>query len=258
MSATIVNYSASTNDPELPHICTSNAVRSATVVASTTETGRDVTTVKSPATYNGWRPSALPATVTATITAQSINYIALFGVFTGVTVTVAYSLNGTDFTDYGTQVMTSDGALIVLGDTVASVTHIRASFSVGTPTVYNMSAGLSFVPENGMISGFKPGALNFEHEYTNTESENGQILGRSVTKTGMTERIDIDVVTRSWINANWLMLRDLLKSEGVYFIWHPEIYPAECVYGMCSNSPSVSYSDQIYMSFSFTIAGPIL
>ena len=261
MSMTVISYlvagSAEDRDPSLPHICVSDLIKSATLAATTTEVGRSVATVKSPTTYNGWRPSASTSTITATLaSAQSIDYIALFGDFAGITITAQYSTDGSTYTTLGDGIPADSGAFLVLGDTVENVTHVRVSFAGGVPTIYNLSAGLSFIPENGMPVGFAPGRLNFDDEYTNTESASGQILGRALLRSGVTESVEIDAIDRAWIDTNWLTLRKLLRTQGAYVAWNPLLYPKEGIYGMASKSPSVSYSDPMYMAISLEFKGP--
>lgn len=261
MSMTVINYlvagSAENRDPSLPHICISDAIKKATVTATTTEVGRNVTSVKSPTTYNGWRPTASASTITAALaSAQSIDYIALFGDIAGITITAQYSADGVSYTAIGDGIPAESGAFLALGDTAENVTHIRVSFTGGIPTIYNLSAGLSFIPENGMPVGFAPGRLNFEDEYTNTESASGQILGRALLRSGITETVEIDAINRAWIDTYWLQLRQLVRTQGAYVAWNPLMYPKEVIYGMASKSPSVSYSDPLYMAISLEFKGP--
>lgn len=261
MSITVINYlvagSVENRDPSLPHICVSDLVKNSTVTASTTETGRDVASVKSPTTYNGWIPTASTSSVIAEFaSAHSIDYISVFGTMSGISVTAEYSLNGVDYTVFGDVIPADNGAVVFVGDTVDLVTHVRVSFSGGIPAIYNMSSGLSFIPENGMPVGFAPGRLNFEDEYTNTESVNGQILGRALLRSGVTETVNISSIGRAWVDNNWLELRRLLRTEGVYVAWNPLGYPTEVIYGMASKSPGVSYSDPLYMTISLEFKGP--
>ena len=107
-----------------------------------------------------------------------------------------------------------------------------------------------------MPVGFAPGRLNFEDEYTNTESASGQILGRALLRSGVTETVEIDAINRAWVDANWLTLRKLLRTQGAYVAWNPLLYPKEVIYGMASKSPNVSYSDPLYMAISLEFKGP--
>jgi hypothetical protein len=261
MSITVISYlvagSVENRDPSLPHICVGDIIKNSTLTASATEVGRSVTSVKSPATYNGWRPDSSSSSVIAEFAAaQDIDYVALFGDVAGITVTAQYSTNGVDYTDIGDAIPGESGIFLALSDTIENVTHIKVVFAGGIPTVYNLSTGLSFIPENGMPVGFAPGSLNFDDKYTNTESVNGQILGRALLRSGVKESVNITAIGRSWIDSNWLDLRGLLRTEGAYIAWNPENYPTEVIYGMASKSPTVTYSDPVYMSIGLEFEGP--
>lgn len=261
MSITVLNYTVLSAEPErdvnLPHVCVSENIKNSTITASTTDSSYSTSSLKSPATYGGWKPTSSTSNIVfAFASAASVDYLGLYGDCSGITVTASYSTDGSTYTQIGSAVATEYGSLLFLQDKVDSVTHVKLEFSGGLPVVYTVSSGLSYIMENGLSTGFGPGRLNYEDEYTNTESEGGQILGRAVTRTGVDEDFRISSVTRSWVDSYWLEMRDLLRRNGAFVAWNPGEYQTEVMYGMLTDNPSVSYGDPLYMDINMSFRGP--
>lgn len=253
----IVTAPGITRDLSLPHICVSNNVKNATIAASSAFAGFPADSIKSPPTYSGWQPSSSTSDFIITFSpAISVNYFGMFMRGKNISITVSYSIDGTNYTSLGEKLTSTDGAILFLSEQVNNVVKIKVEFSGGQPVVYNASAGLAFIPENGLSDGFAPSHLNYRDDYSNTESEGGQILGRSVIRTSQSEQVQISSIERSWVDTNWINLRELLRSNAAYVAWNPSGYPNEVIYGMTDSNPQVSYSDAIFMDMSLSFKGP--
>lgn len=242
-----------------PRICVVNQVTAATMSASTSATGYDAISVRGPQTYGGWKPTAVTATLLATFAGTfAVDYAGLYITDPqGCTFRPQY-WNGSTYVNLGADVTpTQAGPVLWLFNSV-NTSRIRFNITGGTgmPTVATMKAGAATVLPQGLPSGYRPSYLNPVDTLSNTFSEGGQILGSQLMSSMAREDVTLDNIAPSWIRSNWPTVRDLMRTEGVFWAWNADDYPDELMYGGLKDSPVAEYSSTLYMRLSFSLEGP--
>lgn len=74
--------------------------------------------------------------------------------------------------------------------------------------------------QRGFYGGFSPPSLNEQIDVTNNKSESGQYLGRSIVRNGVSPiTIELDPVTRAWVDTVWTPFRDHADLLPFVFKW---------------------------------------
>jgi NADPH-dependent glutamate synthase beta subunit-like oxidoreductase len=87
-------------------------------------------------------------------------------------------------------------------------------------------------------------------------SEGGQILGSMRVRSLMDQDIALERLEPAWVRSDWDDVRVAMRTEGVYFAWNADDYPAEVVYGMVTGVPRAEYTSPTFMAVKFSISGP--
>lgn len=243
----------------LPRLCVHTWVPDSTISADSEGTNSPAVAVRSPLTYSYWQASSMPAVLTVDFgQARSISYAAVYARIPDVSVQFTLeTYDGSTWSEPADSVSVArDGSIVWLFDS-HSATQARVTVSGDdAPMVATFQVGQATAIPMGLQSGFAPGALNPQDEYSNTVSEGGQILGRSVRRVGTEQSLDIEPIEPDWVRDEWPQLRRLFRNRGVWLVWNPQDYPREVVYGMAQDTPSTSYTSPLYMRLSMTIEGP--
>lgn len=242
-----------------PRVCVLNEVTDATMSASTEAAGYEAVAARGPQTYNGWKPTAVTATLTATFSgSKSINYVAIYVTDPQGCTFRPQTWNGSSYDNKGADVtLTEAGPVLWLIDSESkSRVRINVTGGTGMPIIATMKAGLCTVMPMGMPTGFAPAYLNPQDDMRNVFSEGGQILGSQLISSMAKEDVSIDTVEASWVRTNWPTVRDAMRTEGVFFAWNPDDYPDELVYGGVVGAPRVEYTSNLYMRVAFSLEGP--
>jgi len=242
-----------------PRLCVVNQVTAATMSASTEAAGYEAVSVRGPQTYGGWKPTAVTATLLATFTgAADVDYVGLYITDPqGCTFRPQY-WNGSTYVNLAADVTpTQAGPVLWLFDSV-NTSRIRINVTVGSgnPTVATMKAGEATVLPQGLPSGYRPSYLNPVDTLLNVFSEGGQILGSQLQASMAREDVTLENIDPGWVRTNWPDVRDLMRTEGVFWAWNADDYPDEMMYGGLVEQPTVEYSSTLYMRLSFSLEGP--
>ncbi len=84
--------------------------------------------------------------------------------------------------------------------------------------------------QRGLGTGFEPMALGSENEPINSESSNGDFIGRSLKKRPMKAILSFSNLTPSWIRTNWQGLLNDLETRPFFVLPAPADFPDESVY----------------------------
>jgi hypothetical protein len=243
----------------LPRLCVVNSVTTATMTGSTEAAGYEAVAARGPQTYTGWKPTAVTATLLATFTgAADVDYVGIYILTTGGCTFRPQYWNGSTYVNLGADVTPTEvGPVLWLFNSV-NTSRIRINVTGGStmPVIATLKAGEATVFPNGMPPGYKPSYLNPQDELTNSFSQGGQILGSELVSSKAREEVNIDKLEASWVETNWPGIRDAMRTEGAFFAWNADDYPAHLIYGGLMGVPVADYSDNLNMHIQFALEGP--
>ena len=248
-------------DPWEPRLFILNRVKTATVTASTADTGHAATAVVGPQTYSTWSPLSFPAWVRAQLAASySINFVAAYIADGGGCTFVAETWNGSAWVACGTSVLVTTRTAVVWYFDARTTNDVRLYVTDVTgatqPYIANLKCGTASVCPVGIPSGFVPGSISPDNEYTNTMTNGGQILAAERIRSEMMQAVTLEKVEPAWVRSDFAVIAETMRTEGVYFAWNADDYPDELVYGMVDGKPQASYSSPTFMQASFSLRGP--
>lgn len=187
--------------------------------------------------YTFWRVGAGTYYLQAVFpSAQTINSWAMYSqtLFEeGATIQLKYSTNGgASWNNAGAAVAPVDNAPIykVLS---APISAARWRFEIVTPATVDigiLSFGQDFTFERGCWVGFAPPLLARDTDITNTVSQNGVWLGRTIIREGVMFDFSLDKLTPGWVRTYWHPFVKHAELEPWFLLWNKTTYPSEAAY----------------------------
>lgn len=112
----------------------------------------------------------------------------------------------------------------VLGWKYDQVTYryyrMRVWASAGVPTIGLICSGLKMTFEVGFYGGFTPADWNDEAEVSNSRSDKGLFLGRSIARFGLRDfAINLSPVTHAWVDNVWMPFKTHAQRYPFIFAW---------------------------------------
>jgi len=218
--------------------------RNALTAASFTATSGDETAAAllTPSTWERWRAaSSGEATITATLDeTATINYVGLAGyALVGASVVVQYSADDTSAFTTITTITPSDPACCMVQFEPVTALRVRLVItSVTTPELAVWYAGEVLELERPTRGGVKPAPLNRQASYSTEFSAGGNILGRVINRSGRGTSISLRNLTDSWYRSQFDPFVQSAQTTPFFYLWDPQNYPNDCIYGVASNDIS--------------------
>ena len=251
------------------------------VTASTSAAGFEASAMGNAFTYELWKPSVLPATITIDAGTQAtVDYMA-FGAHSlnGCEVTLYSSPNGIDYTERRQAIIDSRSAAMflftpvmarywrieILGWAVESTLSLDFINQVYQAGNYQAGAtggayvgllylGRALAMQRGIYQGHTPGTLSPQVEIQPSKSEGGQWLGRSVVRRGYATDYSWKNLKADWVRAELKPFMTAAITTPFFIAWHPEEYADEVLMGWVDKPiiPS-NTGPRDYMSVSFSV-----
>ena len=252
MSSTYIAGSISDADKFLPHLFISDEVKDATM--SATNASATSIAVQTMTTYSRWTPS-VGATITATFSgAKAIDYAAIYVTASAGTYTLEW-YNGSSWAAIGSALSRTGAGCVAWVFASVSASAIRIVCS-STPSIAVFKAGARTKIPVGIGVGYEPSLYNPTEKLTNTISVTGQILGTQIESARIEESLTFDVIDPDWIASNWMTIRNLMRTVGVFFAWNLKDFSDHVIYGAVVGDPSASFSQIDAMKVSMRLEGP--
>jgi hypothetical protein len=99
-------------------------------------------------------------------------------------------------------------------------------------TIADLKFGEVMTTEHGVYIGATPLTLARDVEYTESKSDTGLHLGRSIRNQGVSTTLDIEFMTDSFLRDSWLPFIQHAEALPFYLAWNYEDYPAEVAYSV--------------------------
>lgn len=144
----------------------------------------------------------------------------------GCTVTFRYSANGSTWSNFATAITPSDDTPIMVYDPTGQntlyyeiqITNCTVDALIG---IAAFGAGLA-LPGPIPPGSWAPPPHAGRYKVQTNVADSGAFLGRSIRRKGITGRIQQDLVSVAWIEANWPALIDHLARKPAFFCWDYE------------------------------------
>lgn len=242
-----------------------NAVPSSTVAASTSEAGFPATATQNQLTYELWRPTAVPATLTYTFDAQPIGYVGIAAHNlgeVGAAVSIEYQQGGSwyplvfevpqdigatlslDFAAQTYQVyqQISDTGAVFYQFNEVNCTGIRINLTGAIASIGVVYAGRVLEMYRPFYSGHTPGTLARKTTIRPNKSVNGQWLGRSVLREGLNGQFNWNNTPLPWYETNVEPFSQAAINAPFFIAWNPKQHPDHVLYAWTSEdiAPTLS------------------
>jgi len=194
--------------------------------------------------------------------ATTVDYLGIYGhdlAQTKSKVVLQHSDDDSAWTDVTPDILASTSAPIFVTFTRSSHKYWRLSLTGSVQKFGVIMFGKKLSMQRGLYTGFKPMALASENKPINSESGNGNFLGRSTKKAPINAGLSFNNLTPAWVRANWPQLLASLEAGPFFVLPSPDNFadePAFCWTSGALKTPS--YGNANLMSISLPIKARIL
>ncbi|AWB48885.1 hypothetical protein HYN69_10560 [Gemmobacter aquarius] len=223
-------------DTANPAVLWSNALGRGTLVASTAAADGAAANALGPQTYDFWTPTAMPATLTATLpAAELVDCFAIAAHNLGTkaaTVTLAYSVDlVAAYIDVATLTPTDDDAQMLVFPAV-SARRLRLTVAgASIPSIGIASIGKRLVFPGGIQPGYVPFDRARRVQLLGGSTLGGHFLGNRVTRRGADMSVKFTVLPRTWADADLVPFNAHYDAGGAFFFaGSPSFLPQDCAY----------------------------
>jgi hypothetical protein len=234
VSSSVVTSPTAVQPPlSFPRILYDDVWDDATITASTEDTDAEAANVADGLTWDYWRPTALPATLTATLDDPAQVDYALFAAHDFGTMEVTLTLEYYDGSWHSiAEIMPGTDRVFALLFSTVTGTAFRLTVSGDDspeqiPSLGVLMMGQSLVMERGQILKNNPITYSRRTIVRPQVSEGGKLLGRSIRRQGVGTDLEFQYLTATWVRTYFepFILHARTKPWG--WIWQPEAYPTE-------------------------------
>ncbi len=218
-------------DPDKPAILFDSVLGRATLAPSSTADGA-VANVLGPQTYDWWRASAMPATLTATLdAAESCDCCALIGDgLAGLSVYVERKSGSTWLT--AASAAPADDSALMLVFPAASATQWRIRITGSAPPAIRIAyLGARLIVPESVAAPYVAADSAQRVELMTARSLGGQYLGASTYRRGLSGEVAFGPVPRAWVDGDLRAFRDVYDAGGTFFFaGSPALMPRDIAY----------------------------
>lgn len=216
-------------------------------------------------TPNTWERWIFSGSQSITITFNEDKLIDSVGIgsaqLSGKTVLVEYSETvGGAFLPMQTQTG-KDGAMLFLTDGYTghqgyTARRVRITATgAGTGSIGVIYAGVALQLQQAVYGGVSPIPLSRVTQYSNSRTESGEWIGRSVKSMGLKGQIKLDKVFEDWYREYFDPFVEAAIYKPFFYSWRPDKFPSEAAYCWTTGdiSPSNNGGGSERVSVSFTV-----
>lgn len=237
-----------------------NVFARGTLAASSSPDGGEAENAVDGFTWDFWAPAgAGPHTLVVDLgSAEAVDYLAFHAqnlADTSGSITLARSSDGSSWTDVsGPHSPTDNTPVLVLFSSV-SYRYYRISMTGEGSMLGVVQAGQRLTLPEGIFVGAEPPQLNPDDEILNSSSEGGQFLGRSLIRSGASDKIKQDRVTQEFARGDWADFAEHARLRPFFYGWRTEDYPLEVMYAWSRGGSKVQQGTNGFMSVELAIEG---
>lgn len=150
-----------------------------------------------------------------------------------------------------------DDAPLVFLDTMRTARHMQLTVSGPTvPQIAVVYVGELLAMPRRVAGGYQPITLSRETMLTRALSRGGQFLGQSFRRMGVVGSAAFQHLDEDWYRANFDPFVKSARRFPFFFMWNPEQFPGEVVYGWCEQDIRPAYMNVVnQIEVNFPIVG---
>lgn len=255
-----------------------NCVPEATVSATSEAAGFPASAVKNQLTYEAWKPSTVPATLTIQFPERLIDYIGIAASTVetdGATLTIELERGGqwveATFFEGGTgatlsldfvnqeysvyeEVLSNRAMIYQLG--AALTTGIRITMTGSAASLGVVYCGKMLEMYRPFYGGHTPGVLSRTTTVKPNKSVNGQWLGRSIIRQGLSAEYSWKHTPIGWYQENVEPFSKAAITSPFFVAWNPAQFPDHVLYAWTSDDIKPTLMGvRDYCEFGFSVEG---
>lgn len=236
--------------------------RSLLPTASTEAEGYPAIAARNDNTFEYWRPTAVPAWWRVDLgSATAVNYVGIaahnLGTV-GASIKVQYSSNDSSWSDASAATAdepADDGEILFLFP-VQTARYWRIYVDGVIPTVGVVYLGTILAMQRGIYAGHTPITLARQTVMRPSVSERGQLLGRTIIRSGLQASAEWDNITADWYRTYFDPFVASARQYPFFMAWRPSEFPAELAFGTVDADIAPRNSGpRNFMNVGFTMRG---
>jgi len=213
-------------------------------------------------TYERWRLTNSIESITISANSnKTINAICLgahnLGAVNGTVTIQTSSSTSASFVTRATITPTTNNAIMVLLTSNLVVRRIRLTVNRLTAEIGVLYAGLALVMPRPIFGGHAPITLQNKVNYIDSASENGQWLGRTITRRGYATSYTWSFITDAWYRLNFSPFVESTNLYPFFIAWRPDLYANEVAYAWRTDdvTPTNRGGATRYIDFDLSVLG---
>lgn len=220
----------------LPRILYNNRARSASLAASSADTGFPAAAAQKDNTFEFWKPTAVPATWRVDLGSALLcnaGGIAAHNMGTmGCSVQWQYSTDDSAWNNASDVHAPTDDSEHLALFPQQTARYWRATFTNAIPTVGVIYIGPILSVSKGIANQFSPPNLSRVTEMKPNDADGGQWLGASVIRSGVRASAQWQNLTSAWYRANFdpFVVEARSRARPFFFAWMPSSFTSDVNY----------------------------
>ena len=211
-------------------------------------------------TYERWRPTASPATLTATFDEQTIEYVGIAAHTLRTADSVAIEVReGGAWSEIMPDLVSwpedNEAIMLLLEPREIDGVRLVVEYSGDAPTVGKVAAGKVMTMERPFYGGHSPGLLSRDTRRQPSVSEGGEWLGNTVIRQGRSTSMTWEHIPANWYRINVDPFIQHARGKPFFIAWNPLRF-TDCLYAMLTADAAPSNMGiRDLMSFTLDIKG---
>lgn len=218
-----------------PRILYDDIWSAGTITASSEGSNTEATNVADGMTWDFWRPTSLPATISIqTVSGVEVDYalIAAHDLGTNeVSIKVQY-FNGSTWADLTAEYLPGDDKVFAFLFDQVTASQFRLSLNGDNspeqlPSIGVVMMGKALAMQRGIPLNHIPVSMAGKTTIKPQISEGGRLLGRSIRREGVKTKIEFQYLTADWVRVNFLPFIEHARTRPFGWIWSPSDFSAD-------------------------------
>jgi len=228
------------------------------ISATSAESAQPASSALTYQTYERWRPTSSPATLTASFSAQTIEYIGIAAHTLRIADSVTLEVRqGSTWTPVTTDLVSwpqdNEAIMVLIEPRQLTGVRLTIEYSGDAPTVGKMAAGKVLAMRRPFYSGHAPGMLSRSTRRQPSVSEGGEWLGNTVIRQARSTTLSWEHIEANWYRINVDPFVQHARGKPFFVAWNPLRF-TDCLYGMLTGDVSPqNMGIRDYMAFSIDV-----
>ena len=195
-------------------------------------------------TYERWRPTVSPATLTLTFDAQMVEYIAAGAHTLSTADTVELQVrSGATWSTVTTDLISwpedNEAIMVLIQPRVINGVRWIVNYSGAAPSIGKVAAGKALTLRRPFYSGYAPAMLSRNTRRQPSVSEGGEWLGNTIIRQSRSAQMAWQHIEANWYRINVDPFVQHARGNPFFVAWNPARF-TDCIYAMMTGDVSPS------------------